>query len=285
MLNIHRHLRLILAGCCLGAGASYAWGPEGHEIVGYIAEHHLTPQAVRVIHDLLNAGPTNTNIRISDPRIANWADDLRETHPETAPWHFVDIPFDATAYDADRDCRQHGGCIIEAIERFRNVLADSPTHAAARVEALKFLVHFVGDIHMPLHCINRHDDMGGNMVWVRVPGDEKATRLHAFWDENLVVKSLHDRQLTPATYADWLNRAITSEQRKLWNAGTPTEWAWESHQLAIKQVYAGIPEHSKAHLLDTAYITSGQRLVAEQLSKAGIRLAYLLNEICTPNKI
>ena len=121
--------------------------------------------------------------------------------------------------------------------------------------------------------------MGGNMVWVRVLGDEKATRLHAFWDENLVVKSLHDRQLAPATLADWLNHAITSEQRKLWSAGTPADWAWESHQLAINQVYAGIPEHGKAHPLDAAYITSGQRLVAEQLSKAGIRLAYVLNEI------
>ena len=203
---------LLLAGLSLGAGSVSAWGPSGHEIVGRIAEQHLTPATAQLIHELLNAGNTNTEIHISDSGVANWPDFIRSDRPETAPWHFVDIPFEAVQYDPERDCRQHGGCIIEAIGRFRSVLADRQTNGAARVEALKFLVHFVADIHMPLHCAERHGDRGGNLVWVLWPGDAQAMKLHAVWDTKFVEKNLHDRSLTALAYADQLSRALSAEQ-------------------------------------------------------------------------
>ena len=258
----------------LSALTGLAWGPAGHEIVGRIAEQRLTPAAVQFICDL-----HNPEIHIADAGVADWADFIRRDHPETAPWHYVDIPFAAAKYDADRDCRQPAGCVISAIEKFRHVLADRQTNSAARLDALKFLVHFVGDIHQPLHCAERHNDHGGNLVLVNWPGNPVALKLHAVWDGMILGTSLHDQQLTAPEYADQLNRAVTAAQLQAWNAGTPADWAWESHRLAVTEVYAAIPEDNRAHRLDDDYISKSQHLVAEQLTKAGIRLADLLNKL------
>ena len=271
----------VVAAWWLGALSVSAWGPEGHVIVGRIAEQHLTPRTAHMLCDLLNpAGPTNTPLTIASSNVVNWADEYRTDHPETAPWHFVDIPFDATAYDPVRDCRGHGGCLLSAIEDFRRQLADPRTNRAARVEALKYLVHFVGDIHMPLHCVTRQGDKGGNMVWVRLPNDVKATRLHKFWDETLVAMNIKAGGMDAMAYAGGLNRAVSAEQEKACRAGTPADWAWEAHILAAKDVYTGIPVLGKAVTLDAAYIANSQRIVAEQLTKAGLRLAQVLNDIC-----
>ena len=269
-----------VAAWWLGALTVSAWGPEGHIIVGRIAEQHLAPRTTHYLDALLNPDPTNALLTLASSSVANWADEYRTDHPETAPWHFVDIPFDAASYDPTRDCRAHGGCLISAIEDFRRQLADPRTNRAARVEALKYLVHFLGDIHMPLHCVTRYGDKGGNMVWVREPMDVKATRLHAFWDETLVVKNIEARGGDVMAYADSLNGAVTAAQAKAWRVGTPVDWAWEAHLLAVKEVYNGIPVHGKAVTLDAAYIANSQRIVAEQLTKAGLRLAQLLNDIC-----
>ena len=263
----------------MGAFSVSAWGPEGHMIVGRIAEQHLAPSTAHELHDLLNPSPTNTTLTIASSNVVNWADAMRVDRPETKPWHFVDIPFDAASYDPARDCRAPAGCLIAAIEDFRRQLADPRTEHAARVEALKYLVHFVGDVHMPLHCITRRGDKGGNMVWVREPNDVKATRLHAFWDLTLVAKNITALGMDVMAYGDSLNRAVTAAQAKAWCTGTPADWAWEAHLLAVKDVYTGIPVRGKAVTLDATYVANSQRIVAEQLTKAGLRLAQLLNDI------
>lgn len=270
---------LLIASLSLGAMTGFAWGPAGHEIVGRIAAQHLTPATAHFLHDLLAAGNVHAEIGIADAGFANWADFIRKDRPQTAPWHYVDIPFDATQYDPARDCRQPGGCVVEAIAQCRRVLTDRQTNAAARIEALKFLVHFVGDIHQPLHCAERHGDHGGNLVWVHWPGATEATKLHAVWDMNLIEKTLHDRNLTAAELADQFNHAVTPSQIQAWTAGTPADWAWESHRLAVNEIYATIPESDHVQPLDDAYIAKSQRLVAEQLTKAGVRLADLLNQL------
>ncbi len=258
------------------ATTGLAWGPAGHEIVGRIAEQRLTPATTQFIREL-----HNPEIHIADAGIADWADFIRRERPETAPWHYVDIPFDARKYDPERDCRQPAGCVISAIEKFRHVLADRQANSAARIEALKFLVHFVGDIHQPLHCAERHGDHGGNLVLVHWPGEPQALKLHAVWDGRFVEKNLRDQKLTAPEYADQLNHAVTAAQLQAWSAGAPADWALESHRLAVTEVYATIPETGAARQLDDAYITKNQHLVAEQFTKAGIRLAYLLNLIAT----
>src|SRR5262249_39126760 len=136
------------AGTILFSGHARAWGPEGHAIVAEIAEARLTDAAKRQIADLLASDDSHAQHL---DQIASWPDAIRPARPETAPWHFVDIPLDAGIYDASRDCAGDN-CVVQAIQKFVGVLRDGNEDKPKRLEALKFIVHFVGDIHQPLHC-------------------------------------------------------------------------------------------------------------------------------------
>lgn len=256
-------MKLLAFFVTVAALPALAWGPEGHEIVAQIAEAHLSPAALQAADELLGG-------QHQLPRVANWADQVRKSRSESAPWHFVDIPFAAEAFDAERDCVKHKGCIVEAIPHFVKILADSDNSPTARTEALKYIVHFVGDIHQPLHCGERNGDKGGNLCSVRWPGESKPVKLHLVWDVTLVESLLN------TTDVEKLKAAITPEQAATWATGTTADWAWESHRLAVTKAYGEIPE-TGTHRLSDEYVTAGQQIVAEQLSKAGIRLAHLLN--------
>jgi nuclease S1 len=256
----------------------HAWGPQGHEIVGRIAELNLTPQAMQAVNELLNGTNATVTIRISDDSVANWPDHIRRDRPESAPWHYVDIPFAAVGFDRERDCLNHTGCVVEAIEHFQRVLANKDASSEKRVEALKFLVHFVGDIHQPLHCAERNGDKGGNLCLVRWPGNPNPVRLHGVWDGNLVAKNLDDRKLDALAYADYLDRTFAVPNAESWSTGKPPDWAWESHHTAITVVYDTIPTNGPPELLSVEYIRRGEGLVDIQLAKAGLRLAKLLNQ-------
>ena len=171
----------VLISCWLGSATVQAWGPEGHRIIGRIAEAHLTPQAQAGVKDLLNPlNSTSQLSRLSDDQISCWADWIRHNWTNSVPWHFVDIPYNAAQYDPIRDCANHNGCVVEAIHTFSKVLADKHAKREQRLEALKFVVHFVGDIHQPLHCAERNGDKGGNFRMVTFPADrsgEPALRL------------------------------------------------------------------------------------------------------------
>ena len=249
-----------------------AWGPDGHVIVARIAELHLTPAAAHAVSELLSPG------QISDNAVANWPDYIRKDRPESSPWHFVDIPFAAESYDPVRDCTNHNGCVIQAIEDFQRVLADKTTNTEARVEALKFLVHFVGDIHQPLHCAERNGDQGGNKLLVYWPGDQKPLKLHAIWDAYLPRRNLSDAGLTALAYADKLDAKISPPQSALWAKGVSADWAWESHQIAVTKVYDGLPADGPTHHISPDYIKANQPVVDEQWMKGGLRLAMLLNQ-------
>src|SRR5687768_12079862 len=121
-----------------------AWGGEGHQLLALIAEDQLTPAAKAAVKELLDGA------NISDAEVVNWADEIRRERRETAPWHYVNIPHDAEAFDRGRDGRD-GDNVIDAIERQAKVLADKTQPREKRMEALKFVIHFVGDIHQPLH--------------------------------------------------------------------------------------------------------------------------------------
>ena len=115
------------------------------------------------------------------------ADQIRMQRPETAPWHYVNIPIhpapdEPSDYDATRDC-PNDACVVAKIEQFERVLADRQVSQRQRLEALKYLVHFVGDVHQPLHTSNDHD-RGGNEVPVTFMG--RQTNLHAVWDTGII---------------------------------------------------------------------------------------------------
>jgi hypothetical protein len=233
-----------------------AWGTTGHQIIAELAQRKLSAAAQAQVTTLLH-GATLASV-------ASWADDVRSSRPETARWHFVDIPREESHYEARRDCAPdaQGDCVIAAIERFRRVLADRRRPESERAEALKFLVHFVADLHQPLHCIDDHD-RGGNAVQVTLFG--QPTNLHAVWDSGLIGH-------TGLTVAEYVARLETADVDA---SGTPILWAEEAHRAAIDHAYAMPVDHH----LDQSYYDANRPVIDVQLARGGTRLARLLNEM------
>ena len=181
--------RAIVAGLTLligGIGPAFAWGSEGHRIVAEIAEQYLEPTTARQVRDLLALENETTLAEVS-----TWADHIRGRRRDTARWHYVDIPIRPPAgtpagYDASRDCPR-GDCVVAAIERFTDTLRDKSASPGDRLEALKFVVHFVADVHQPLHCAD-NGDCGGNDVRVSFLGQHMT--LHAVWDSGILAPAV-----------------------------------------------------------------------------------------------
>ncbi len=263
--------RFLITALCIFSLPSLAcaWGGDGHQIVCLIAEHRLTPAAKAGIHELLGA-----DVNISDAEIASWADEYRRQDESTARYHFVNIPTSQPSYDPDRD-GQNGNNIIDRINEFEKVLADKNALHDDRAQALKFIVHLVGDIHQPLHCAERDGDKGGNGRLVFFLERKRAVNLHTCWD-TLILWS-RKKTTRVADYADRLNARITGAKAKAWAQGTPVDWANESHQVAVERVYKDVPADGDPPKLDQAYVDRSANVIDEQLQKAGVRLAMVLN--------
>jgi hypothetical protein len=181
----------------------------GHRIVATVAEHQLTPRARAEVDRLLALEPGATLASVS-----TWADEHRTR--QTVRWHFVNFPREARCrYDAARDCRG-GRCVVAAIERERKALLSSAPDDE-RLEALKYLVHFVADVHQPLHA-GYADDRGGNRVQLQAYG--KGAKLHALWDTGLI-------EHWPGGPVSLLNQ-LEASPRPAQEAGLPQQWAEES---------------------------------------------------------
>lgn len=261
--------RYLFVFLVLLAPAAQAWGPAGHRIVGAIAELHLTDKSKTRLAQLI--GPDQ---RISDDAIASWPDHIRKQRPETAPWHYVDIPITAPRYDSRMFCPR-GQCVVSQIDRLTKILADSKQSTAQRTEALRFLVHFVGDIHQPLHCAQRDDDKGGNLCKVYFLDRPDETNLHRVWDGDILHSGLGATD--PLDYARRLNSLVTPDQLRDRASNRPADWAWESHELAVTHVYAGVPAANPPARLTEEYVRKSRLIVDHQLTQAGLRLARLLN--------
>jgi hypothetical protein len=269
-----------------------AWGDDGHKVVALIAEQFLTPTARRQV-DALLAGDTDTLTRHDIASAATWADRFREenhrrdNYDATRRWHYVDLeiedpdltkacygrkplPADLPASLGDKNA-----CIVDKITQFAAELAALTTDAEERVFALKFLLHLVGDLHQPLHAAD-HGDAGGNSVKVTVEGFDHKTRdnLHGVWD----VQFVDALGRPPAALAKTLLAQITPAQAAEWRQGTVDDWALEAFNIAFTDVYGDPPLSKDApQFLDAAYVERAKRDVALQLSRAGVRLAAVLN--------
>lgn len=143
-------LRFLLPFLLVISAPAQAWGPLGHEIVARIAADNLTPSAHLRISQLL--GGDAPALMVLD---SNWADEVRADRPQTVPWHFVNIEIGSKGYDARRDCARDD-CVVRQISREIGLLRDPRAPRPARLEAFRFLIHFVGDLHQPLHAADRH---------------------------------------------------------------------------------------------------------------------------------
>jgi hypothetical protein len=186
----------------------------------------------------------------------------------------VDIPIGSRGYEPQRDCPR-GDCIVAQISREERILADGRLLVAVRAEALRFLIHFVADVHQPLHASDNHD-RGGNEVRIAVAG--KRTNLHALWDTDLVRGLGTDPNRIAA---DLLTR-ITPRQQSEWSSGDATTWANESFNIASSEIYSGLPGFgptARAIVQPESYPSSERGVIAVQLEKAGVRLAWVLNAV------
>lgn len=252
---------LIPAALILLAVPAQAWGPQGHEIVALIAANELTPAARSQVARLLG-GPA---MMVHD---SNWADEIRDQRRNTGRWHYVDIPLQAPGYDARRDCPGQD-CVVAQIENDLRVLSNPRLSDAVRADALRFLIHFVADVHQPLHAED-HDDRGGNQVRVMM-GRYRAS-LHRVWDSEVVDALGSDA----GSQANAIERSITPGQRKSWSSGAPAQWANEAHAIARDQIYPPLAGQREVRLpRDYAYRQAP--VTRMLLAKAGVRLAFLLN--------
>lgn len=269
---------LILVSLFLSIGTlpAAAWGPVGHETVAYIAEDNLTTAAKEKINAILDQGDDLASI-------SNWADQIRLTDKTSAPWHFIDLPIrkDLTVKE-EMDYCPGNNCVVSQLQIWEGVLGDESKPKSKRLAALKFVVHFMGDLHQPLHCAD-DGDRGGNDKEVRFKtpgkrGNGAKTRLHHLWDGLIEVHTLED----PRTLATQLEGNITDQDRAEWAKGNENDWAFESYQIAKTRIYAGMvpgPQDYTDNPLPTNYFNKMRPLVDNQLEKAGIRLANVLNEI------
>ena len=271
-------LALLLLMAPLG-GTALAWGPEGHSIVAEVAQQRLSPQAAAAVQMLLGGR--------SLASVASWADDVRDQRPGTGQWHFVDIPLDVNQYDPASVCKQtpDGDCVVAELDRLKTDLRCAGS-AAGKLDALKFAVHFVGDVHQPLHAVG--DARGGNDIPVAVflkglactqaCKTPQLSNFHAAWDSDLI----HATVFAWGAYVDRLEQGwlkTPEAHRDGIDGGTPKQWALETHAAAQTVWNLLAPNH----VIDDSYIQSVLPVMDRQLGVAGLRLARLLNDAYASN--
>ncbi len=263
--RIGRSMGVALVAASLMAGPAWGWGRLGHRVAGRIAEDRLTPSARAAVRDLLGPGESLADV-------STWADDYRRDHRETGPWHYVNVPIAEPKYD--RKFEAEGGGVVTKVEDFRRILADPATPRAGRQQALKFLAHFVQDMHQPVH-VGHRDDRGGNDLQVRFFGE--GSNLHRVWDSGL----LEHAGRPEAEYVAALEQTIAPDLAEAWSRGNPADWADESLAVA-RGAYRNPVDGSELKAgakLDRPYQDANLPLAERRVAQAGVRLAAILNAI------
>ncbi|MGC4061116.1 MAG: S1/P1 nuclease [Aquabacterium sp.] len=281
------------AWLCLSQQPAHAWGDDGHKIVGLIANHYLDAAVQSQVAAILAGDQTHLVPATDISTEATWADKYRDSDRPAGPrytkthnWHFVDI--ELSSPDQDAACNNHPAvpagtpasqadaddCVVDKIDQFAAELANPATPADERRLALEFLLHFVGDLHQPLHASD-DKDKGGNDKKVKGPG-MASSNLHSYWDTPFVTAlGANDTAIANALIAQ-----ITPAQQAQWRQGKPADWAQESFQLARDEAYGKLPapQANGAYVLDSGYVDNAEQVVRQQLSRAGVRLAMVLNQ-------
>nr|PZN62205.1 MAG: endonuclease [Pseudomonadota bacterium] len=269
-----RWLRGLVAACmAMLAWPAQAWSEMGHRMVGDLAEWRLSEAARAEVRELLE-GEREASLGA----VAAWADALRHEDPArfaiSRNWHFINAEGGGCGFDEARDC-PGGDCIVSAINTQRRILADRSLPRSQRRDALKFIVHLVGDVHQPLHAGSR-EDRGGNQYQVSLRrggegrrGEPVGTNLHTVWDSHV----LSSAGLTRVQYVRRLREALPPAAGPV-DERAPMMWARESCALVdSERLY---PED---HVLGPDYLDAHRRLAEERIKLAAVRLAALLEEV------
>jgi nuclease S1 len=270
----------ILVTLCSSTDSLRAWGGQGHRLVGRIAADRLTPAATKSVAWLLD-GQTLADV-------SSWADSLTGDQVQTSYWHYLNIPPEASGYDRDRDCPRQPGvaagsrsdrwrdCVVDRIAYWEERLGDVKLDRADRATALKFVVHFIGDLHQPFHALGV--GRGGNDVKVRVFGEANCggdsnkpvpCNLHSVWDSRLIAR----RALDDGAYLAELKKLIDGKRLGSQPAGTPAQWAEQSFRLAKEALVK--PDTN----IDEGYYRRHITVIDERLALGGVRLAAVLNRV------
>lgn len=292
---------------------AWAWGCKGHQTVAVLAERQLTPEARQLVEKLLSENPINPQLKrycgnaTRDLLVdaSTWPDDVR-SELKNGSWHYIDIPRGTQRGPQAPFCGP-GGCVTKAIADQLAILKDQSADSRKRADALRYLIHFVGDLHMPLHASTNNDE-GGNCVPVRYfrrqPQEQHgyySPNLHALWDTAILERDMEGAD--PFEYADFLARLFSADFDQWKSAGIRVDdWAWESHDLAESVAYGGLnpripiekptPVLSctdankigermlQLHLaIEEPYQEAAAPVIQRQLARAGVRLAMILNDV------
>jgi hypothetical protein len=234
-----------------------SWGFKGHRAIAGIAQKHLTSNTAYVVSAYLNGE------RMAD--VSTWADENR--NKATAPWHFLNLPLGLSHEQFVQAVEQSDNNVYTAILKAEASLKDKALSQEEKNEALKYLIHLVGDAHQPMH-ISRKEDKGGNTIQVRF--DNQGTNLHSLWDSKLI----DHEGLSEAAVLQQYDTATPAEIRQ-WQSDSPIEWIWESYQISSR-IYAGIKPGQD---IDDAYYQQSIPVIHRRIEQAGIRLAGELNKL------
>ncbi len=243
----------------IGFAGDNDWGQSGHRATGEIAQSYLSKDAKKKIAKILNGK--------SLAFVSTYGDEIKSDseYRKYGPWHYVNLPGGATIYKAE-DANPDGDLLM-GIRKCVQVLKDKNSPTEEKEFYLKMLVHFMGDLHQPLHT-GRGEDKGGNDIQVRWFGD--GSNLHRVWDSEMI--DSYDMSYTELASN---TKVLSKAQTKSIASGTFEDWMYESKKLS-ERVYASAQVGEN---LSYRYMYDWFPVVGEQLQKGGIRLAQVLNEI------
>ncbi len=277
--------------CTTITSPSFAWWETGHRTVARVAAAHLSSKARSRVAAILGVPDSSSAVADGMAKASTWADEVKAS-TKTGEWHYIDLTLQDKKDDINKRCANED-CVTARIGLFSLQLAKKETDSKwSDLDALRFLIHFVGDIQQPLHAIS-DADLGGNCERLD-PAVDTARNLHALWDGGMLTEIEKDDTALAAHLQTYLGQLGTRIQKK-WAKGDERDWAWESHELADRVVYKRLhiplePEVFPAGcqaapaeitnfkpVIDSLYINDMKPVLRDQLSKGGLRLAAVLN--------
>jgi hypothetical protein len=269
--------KVVLAIITVYCSMVFSWEDIGHKTIAVIALKNLHPETVKKIDLLLPPGQSMEDLSIA-------ADYLKEKEKYPASWHIIKVSVQQEMtkddiHKIEKSGRHEGYNVVSQTEKNIEFLKKGWGTTKEKKEALMFLIHFVGDLHMPLH-VGDDNFQGGirKQVTFYSPGSPSKrgfdTNLHSLWDNLLKEKAVENSKDLGAK----LNGEISASEKGEWEKGTIEDWAFESYTIS-KKIYTGIPERRMVFSLPNNYYSEMRPIVDKQLEKAGIRLAILLEQL------